>query len=442
MIPTKARTQRIFAISLPIMGGMVSQSILNLVDAYFVGKLGSVALASVGLGSYAAFLAASLALGLGSAVQATVARRKGEGDHTKFAIPLNSGLVLAFIISVPLMAFFFLASTPFMQLLSSDPLVAAASSEYFTTRVPGILALGLNFSFRGYWNGINRSMVYMRTLIVMHVSNAVLSYGFIFGAFGLPELGVPGAGLGTTLALFIASLLYFLQCYMYSRPSGFLAKLPTTQELNTMFKLSFPASLQQFFFAAGLTALFWIVGQIGTAELSVVHVLITFVLFLILPSMGLGLGAASLVGQALGRGDKDDAYQWGKDVTVLAIIMLTTISLPLFFFPDFALGVFLHEPALIELGRTPLQLSALFIGVDAAGLVLMHTLLGAGDSKTVMKITIATQWLLFLPAAFVFGPILGYGLFSIWVLQLLQRLLVAVGLSYQWRRRRWANIDV
>ena len=442
MIPTKVRTQRIFAIALPIMGGMVSQSILNLVDAYFVGKLGSVALASVGLGSYAAFLAAALVLGLGSGVQATVARRKGEGDPSNFAIPLNSGLILAIIIAVPLMAFFFLISTPLMQLLSSDPLVASASSDYFTARVPGILALGLNFSFRGYWNGINRSMVYMRTLIVMHISNAILSYGFIFGAFGLPELGVYGAGLGTTLALFIASVLYFIQCYMQARPSGFLAQRPTAEALRTLFKLSFPASIQQFFFAAGLTALFWIVGQIGTPELSVVHVLITFVLFLILPSMGMGLGAASLVGQALGRGDKDDAYQWGKDVTVLAIIMLTTISLPLLFFPDFALGFFLHEQHLIDLGRTPLQLSALFIGVDAAGLVLMHTLLGAGDSKTVMKITITTQWLLFLPAAFIVGPILGYGLFSVWVLQLLQRLLVALGLSYQWRKRQWAHIKL
>ena len=122
--------------------------------------------------------------------------------------------------------------------------------------------------------------------------------------------------------------------------------------------------------------------------------------------------------------------------------MLTTISLPLFFFPELALGFFLHEQHLIELGSTPLQLSALFIGVDAAGLVLMHTLLGAGDSKTVMKITITTQWLLFLPAAFVVGPILGYGLLSVWVLQLLQRLLVALGLSYQWRRRQWAHIKL
>ena len=275
MIPTKQRTQRILAISLPIMGGMVSQSILNIVDAFFVGKLGSVALASVGLGGYAAFLAASIVIGLGTGVQAVVARRKGEGDPSRYASPLNAGLVLAVCIGFPLMGLFYLLATPLLQLLSSDPEVAKHGTDYFVARIPGILALGFNFSFRGYWNGISRSMVYMRTLIVMHISNAILSYGLIFGAFGLPEMGIIGAGLGTTLALFIASILYLLQCLMFSKDHGFMKIWPSKQLLSSVFKQSLPASIQQLFFAAGITALFWIVGSIGTAELSVTHVLIT-----------------------------------------------------------------------------------------------------------------------------------------------------------------------
>lgn len=440
MIPTKQRTQRILALSLPIMGGMVSQSILNIVDAIFVGKLGSVALASVGLGGYAAFLAASLVLGLGTGVQAVVARRKGEGDPSKYAAPLNAGLILSFYIAIPLMGLFYLLAEPLLQLLSSDPEVAKHGTDYFITRVPSILALGLNFSFRGYWNGINRSMVYMRTLVAMHLSNAVLSYGLIFGEFGLPEMGIIGAGLGTTLALFIASTLYLAQCLLFSKDHGFMKIWPSTTLISSVFKQSFPSSLQQLFFAAGITALFWIVGRIGTAELSVTHVLITLVLFLILPSMGLGLGGASLVGQSLGEKNKEAAYQWGKDVTVIAVILLTVVSLPMAIFPQSVLGLFLHEQALIDLGTLPLQLSSVFMGIDAMGIVLMHTLLGAGASKVVMKISISTQWLLFLPSAFLIGPVLGYGLLGVWSMQLLQRLLVAIGLSYQWKQRHWAEI--
>ena len=440
MRPTKQRTSQIMAISLPIMGGMVSQSILNLVDAYLVGQLGSVPLAAVGLGGYAAFLAASLVMGLGTGVQAIVSRRKGEGGSNSYAAPLNAGLLLSVMVGLPLVALFFTLATPLLTLLSSDTEVAALGSEYFSIRTLGILAIGLNFSFRGYWNGIHRPIVYMRTLVIMHITNALLSYGLIFGHFGLPELGVAGAALGTTLSLYLASLLYAIQSFRSARVHGFMSGMPSKELLRNVFKQSFPASIQQFFFAAGLTALFWIIGSIGTAELSVAHVLITFILFLILPSMGLGLGTASLVGQALGRNDKADAYQWGKDVAVIAVFLLSAISLPLLLFPDLALGLFLHKPHLIELGRLPLQLSAFFMGLDAVGIVLMHTLLGAGAAKTVMKISITTQWLFFLPSAIIIGPVLGYGLLGIWCMQLLQRLLVALGYSYKWSQKDWANI--
>lgn len=440
MIPTQDRTKQVLAISLPIMGGMISQSILNLVDAFLVGSLGNVELAAAGLGGYTMFLAASLVLGLGTGVQAMVSRRKGEGDSTQYALPLNAGLLLSVLIGLPLVAFFYGASPYLLSLLSSDQAVAEISSEYFTARVPGILAMGLNFSFRGYWNGVGKSMVYMRTLIVMHISNVVLSYALIFGHFGMPEMGVAGAGLGTTLSLFIASILYAIQCYRYSSGQGFLTQFPSRKILSSIMTQSFPASLQQLLFAGGLTVLFWIIGKIGTDELSVAHVLITIVLFLILPAMGLGLGAASLVGQALGRGNKTDAYQWGMDSAFIILVGLTIVSLPFAIFPEIALGLFLHKPELIELGIRPLQLSAIFMGIDAVGIVIMHALLGAGASKTVIKVSIPTQWLFFLPSAFLAGPILGYGLLGVWVMQMLQRLLITIGFSYVWKQRRWANI--
>lgn len=440
--PTGDRLRQIMALALPIIAGMVSQSILNLVDAWMVGRLGSHALAAVGMGGNTNYLASAAVIGLGAGVQAMVARRKGENAIEHMAVPLNAGLLIALAMSLPLFLVFFFGSHSIMDALISDPEVVPLADDYFAVRVAGVFALGMNFSFRGFWNGTNQSTIYMRTLITMHIINVVLSYGLINGLWGLPELGVFGAGLGTTLALYIASMMYFAQCWWKARDNGFMLEFPSVATLTNTLKLALPNSVQQVFFAGGLTVLFWIIGQVGTPELAVGHVLITLILFLILPAMGLGMSATSLVSQALGRNDSEDALRWGANITLLGMVLLWGIALPLFIFPDWVLSQFVVEPELIDLGRLPLRITALFIGIDAAGIILMQSLLGAGASKLVMKISISLQWGFFLPAAYLVGPVLGYGLTSIWLFQMVQRLLLALTMAYHWRGRQWSTIKI
>ena len=440
--PAGERFQRIMSLALPIMAGMLSQSILNVVDTLMVSHLGSDALAAVGMASNTNYLASAAVIGLGAGVQAMVARRQGENNLEQMALPLNAGLTIAVLMALPLFLIFFFSAEPLMVFLIHDDAVSPMAADYFAIRIVGLFALGMNFSFRGYWNGVNRSIVYMRTLIIMHIANVAMSYILIFGAFGLPEMGVVGAGLGTTLALYLASVLYAIQCWWYARKHGFLQSLPNWEQIKGTLTLALPNSIQQIFFAGGLTMLFWIIAQVGTHELAVGHVLITIILFLILPAMGLGMSATSLVSQALGRGDPNDAHLWGVNITLVGMLFLWSIALPLVLFPDFVLGLFFQEAELIALGRQPLQITGLFIGLDACGIILSQALLGAGASKTVMKVSIVLQWGFFIPAAFLAGPILGYGLLGIWIFQLIQRLLQAIIMFSHWQGRHWATIRI
>lgn len=440
--PTGERLQQIMMLALPIMAGMLSQSILNIVDTWMVSHLGSNALAAVGMASNTNYLASAAVIGLGAGVQAMVARRRGENNIQQMALPLNTGLAIAIVLSLPLFLIFYFGARPIMGFLIDDPNVSPMAADYFAIRIVGLFALGMNFSFRGYWNGVNQSTVYMRTLIVMHIANVVLSYGFIFGAFGLPELGVVGAGLGTTLALYLASILYGIQCWLFARENGFLHGLPSWSHIKDTLKLAMPNSIQQVFFAGGLTMLFWIIARVGTHELAVGHVLITIILFLILPAMGLGMAATSLVSQALGRNEPEDAHRWGVNITLVGMAFLWVIALPLMLVPEWVLSLFFHEPELVELGRLPVRITGLFIGLDACGIILSQALLGAGASKVVMKISILLQWAFFIPAAFLVGPFLGYGLLGIWIFQLIQRLLQAIIMAGQWHGRHWASIKI
>jgi putative MATE family efflux protein len=439
---TSDRRRQVLFLALPIIGGMVSQNVLNLVDTAMVGTLGAPALAAVGLGSFANFMAMAFVMGLSAGVQAIAARRKGEGKWGETACALNAGLLLALLIAVPWSAVLITFADRLFPLLVDDPEVVALGVPYFRARLVGMAAVGMNFAFRGFWNGISQSRRYLQTLLIMHVCNVVLNWLLIFGHLGFPELGSTGAGVGTTIASFLGTVIYFVLALRHASGSGFLKSLVDRGTIAGMLRLSVPAGLQSFFFATGMTAFFWIIGKVGTLELAASNVLIQLLLVAILPGVGFGLAAASLVGQALGRGDPDDAVQWGWDVSKMAMAIVGAISLLGVIAPDLMLGIFLHDPETLALARFPLRLVGASMFIDTLGTVLLNALMGAGASRTVMGVSISLQWGLFLPAAYLLGPVLGFGLTAVWIAQVGYRSLQALVFALVWRGRSWIEMKV
>jgi MATE family multidrug resistance protein len=432
----------VWGIALPIMGGMMSQNVLNLVDIGMVGRLGDSALAATGIGGFTNYLAISFIIGLSAGVQALAARRVGEGRDSETAIPLNGGLMLALLIGLPLCIILILAAPFAFTFLTGDAEVRELGTPYLQVRIASMIAVGMNFSFRGYWSAIHMTGVYLRTLLVMHAINIFLNWVLIFGNLGAPELGVFGAGLATTIALYIGTSLYFFFAIRHARDRGFLRGIPSRSTLWQQFRLSLPSSLQQLFFSAGLVTLMWIVGQIGTAEVAAINILMTFHITAMLPAFGVALAATTLVGNALGRGNVDDAAAWGWNCAALTFVYGVIMSLLLIPLANPILAVFLTNPETRQLAYLPMVLWALMISFDTAGMVLMNALIGAGDTRRSMWISLLWQWVFFLPLAYIAGPVLGYGLLGVWIINSVYRVGQAVNSSTQWAGRKWADIRI
>ena len=439
---TKERFNRIAALALPIIGGMLSQNILNLVDTAMVGVLGPTALAAVGVGSFANYMAIAAILGLSSSVQAMASPRKGEGRENEMAIPLNGGLFLAFAIGLPLSVTLIAFAPSIYPIINSDPAVIAEGVPYFEARLLGMVAVGMNFSFRGYFTGVSMAGLYLKTLLIMHLANVLLNYGLIFGNFGLPELGAEGAGLGTSLSLYLGTVIYTIFAFRHARERGFLTRIPSRETMATMMRIALPNAVQQFLFATGFTVFFWIVGQVGTDELAASHVMVTLILVGLLPGMGLGLAALTLVGESLGRKDPDEATRWGWDVSKIAMISLTLIGFPAVVAPDLVLSAFIHEPRVVDMARLPIQLIGASMVFEGLGTVLLNALLGAGAARSVMSVAVGTQWLIGLPLAWFLGPYLGLGLLWVWAANAGYRILQTAVFVGLWHRGKWATIKL
>lgn len=438
----QSRRNRIFGLALPIIGGMVSQNLLNIVDTVMVGFLGNAALAAVGLGGFVVFMCMALILGISTGVQSSAARKKGAGQLDRATAILNTALLLVVLVAPLLSIILIQLAGPVYPFLNSDAAVIERGVPYLEWRLGAIVFVGINFAFRGYWNALDMSRLYMFTLIIMHACNIFLNYTLIFGHFGAPEMGVTGAGLASAISMGVGTLVYFYLGLKYARKDGFMCGLAHKDEVASLIRISLPSGIQQLLFAMGFVVLFWIIGQIGTPELAAANVLITVTLFCILPGLALGMACTTLVSQALGRGEPDDAYCWAFDVAKVTAVLLTVLGMPLWIAPDLIASIFIHEASTRELARWPMRLVGLTMPIEAMGFAFMHALLGAGDARSAMIVSVTVQWLLLLPLAYVVGPTLGFGLLGIWLIQGGTRSLQSFLFLGLWRRRNWQSIVV
>ncbi len=438
-IVSSPRARTIARLALPIIGGMASQAVLNIVDAAMVGTLGDAALAAVGVGSTVTFAALALVMGLSAAVQASSSRRVGEGRREEATVPLNAALLVAVGAAVGLTPLWVWVAPHVLPWLTRDGDVQALATSYVQIRAVSVAAVGMNFAFRGYWNGVGRAGIYMRSLVFMQLVNIALNWLLIFGALGAPRWGTDGAAVATSAASYAGAAYYFQLTWRHARTEGFLASRPAWAEVRRVLRLGWPAGVQIAFMAVGYTVFYGIVGELGTRATAAAHALITIMLAALLPGMGMGLAAATLVGQAMGRGDLGDARRWAWHVAQVAVVGLGLLGLPMVLAPELLLQGFLRDPETLALAVAPLRLFGAAIGLEAVGTVLQQAIAGAGDTRRAMWLSTVIQWGLYLPGAWLLGPKLGGGLLGVWAAAALNYGVRGAVFAASWERGRWRH---
>ena len=433
----RERGRQLAAFSLPIILALTSQNLLNIIDTWIVGQLGTLRLGAVALAGNVNWVLSSFFIGLGSGVQAYVSRKVGEDDLDGAVGALRRSLVFTVQTVIPFALLCAYLSDFAMTLLTNRGDTEILGTPYLAARLAGLPFLAANFAFRGYWNGLGLARIYLETIIVIHIVNVMWSMILVFGAGPIPPLGVFGAGVGSTIAQAVGTI-YYVRLAMSRGPSQRFYNGGRKTALRSLLRLGAPAGLQSMLFSLGFLAFFWITDKLGPEALGASHVLVTFALVSILPSVGIGLGAASLVGQSLGAGRPTDARTWGWLALMAGTAFgLATGLLAIFVAPGL-LSMFIGgDPETVALATMPLRIIGLVMIIDASGVVLSNTLIGAGAAKQVMVWSLATQWGVFLPVAWYFGLQAGHGLIALWIGFAIYRLIFGAAMVWAWKGDGW-----
>jgi multidrug resistance protein, MATE family len=439
---TWKRTRTISALAFPAGIALGLTTIMSLIDLAMVGRLGNHAVAAVGLAVFSNTFVLAFVMGIAPAVQGLVARRRGEGSREPNCLPLNAGLLIAVLVGLPLTILCYMFAPWLFSAISSDPEVTRVGVPFLRTLYMGIVAVGLQCAFKGYWYGMEKPKVHMVIVLFMIFLNIVVNYLLIFGKLGAPALGATGAAIGTVASLYVGAIINFLLIYFRHRKEGFLIGWPQRSLLARVFKIGLPLTMQEFLYSAGYITFLWIVGQVGTADLAAANVLIRITIALVLLAMSLATASATLVSKTVGEGDLEAAAQWGWDTGKLGVIGISLLGLPMFLFPEWFLSIFLSDPHTISIAINPLRMVAATTGLGSLIYIFAYTLYSVGDGKRVVMVSFSTQWFFFLPAAWIVGPYLKYGLLQIWLVQMIYGALATVLITTIWAGGRWKKIKI
>ncbi len=438
-------TREALSIGYPIVVGMLSTTMMNIVDIAMVGRLGAAAIAAVGLGGIFFFTVSSFFSSLNVGVQTVAARRFGEEKLGETGSVLWNALFIAIIAGFPVTLLGISLGTDFIELLNNDPQVVMFAQGYIWYRFLGIGFVILSMAFHGFFNGIARTKVHLQVTVTANILNVILNYGLIFGHLGLPEMGVRGAGLASSIGMLYSVIMYIIYGLRPSirKPFDFLKPARIRSEtLRKIIKLSFPVALQNAIVHSGFTVFFVIVGKISTVALAASEILFDILSFSFMPGFGFGMAAGTMVGKYLGALKPDHAEQSGWIGLQLSVIFMGSMGIIFLLLPRLILHIFTTDVDVIREGVLALRILGTIQFIDACGLSLSGALRGAGDTTFVSITEILINLALFLPLVYFLAIILEWGLLGAWVGFGLYIILFASAMIFRFRQGKWKEIEV
>jgi len=409
-------------LAVPMMLTQLGQIAMMTTDLVLIGRLGENAVAAAALAHTVYFISFTFGLGLVAAVSPLAAQAFGADDVRRIRRSLRVGLWVALLISLPMMASPLLGEQILLA-LGQAPHSAALAQRYLDGLAWGIApALGF-IALRGMMSAVNRPQPPLWITIAAIPANAILVYTLIHGLFGLPQLGLLGAGLATTLvnfgtffaALAIAALRKPFADY---HPLAHLWRIdwPLMRQLLAIgAPISFSLLMEYGLFSSAAL----LMGLISTPALAAhqVALQVTAVLFMI--PLGIGLAATVRVGHAFGRNEPAAVKRAGLVAALLGIALVSALTLAtvigryalarLFF------GTGEANEATVELTATLLLVGATFFIADGLQSIMGGALRGLNDTRMTLVFAVIGYWGIAFPTAWVLAFHAGLGAVGVWI---------------------------
>ncbi|MCT8338855.1 MATE family efflux transporter [Flavobacteriaceae bacterium TK19130] len=434
----------IFLLAVPMILEMCMESIFALVDIAFVSRVSTNAVATIGLTESVITLVYAVAVGFSMAATAIVARRVGEKKHAEANTAAVQVIILGIVVSifVSLLGGFY--PKEILQLMGAEPDLVAEGYRYTQILFAGNATIMLLFLINAIFRGAGNASMAMWTLVLSNGLNILLDPIFIFGWGPIPEYGVAGAAIATTIGrgsavLFQLYILFFGATRIKLALSDFVLNLKV---MWNFVKVSLGGIGQFLIGTSSWIFLMRIMSEFGSEVLAGYTISIRVMMFTLMPAWGMSNAAATLVGQNLGAGQPDRAEISVWKTGQYNAWFMAIISLVYLFFAETIIRLFSDAPDVVHYGSLSLQIVAAGYVFYAYGMTVTNAFNGAGDTRTPTIINFFCFWIFQLPFAYAAALLFDWGPKGVFWAITLAEVLIAVVAIVCFRKGNWKRTVV
>ncbi len=441
--------REIFRISLPLVASTASYTVLTFTDRMFLSWYSPEAIAASVPAMVLSFSVTSFFMGTGQYVNVLIAQFYGASKNDDVARSFWQGIYFSILSGLILLLFIPIGKI-IIDYSGHSTNVALLEKAYFEVLMYGGGLVVLVNVLAAYYSGRGRTRIVMYVSFLGAAINIFLNYILIFGKWGMPELGIKGAGIATVLSNAIIVCVYIGSIF----GGKDRRRIPITkyfsfnwQIFRKLFRFGAPNGFQFFIDVSAFTVFVFLLGLHGNDILAASNIVLSINLLAFMPMIGFGQATSILVGQYMGKKEAESVFSITWDTLKMAGLYGAMVGGLFFFFPEFFIQFFKSDNAVsfakITQAAIPLlMILPAFLLVDAIAIICGSALGGAGDTKFKMWFSIFGACFLFIPGEILILKVFNQNAIWGWAWITLYWGLIAVVFCLRFRKGHWRKIDM
>ena len=434
----------------PLALGMANNALMQFADRAFLARDSMLALEAVLPATTLAWIFMSFFQSIVGYAGVFVAQYHGAGDRANCSLSYRAALVIAAMAGLLMVPLVPLGNWIFAKTAASAELLAMERTYYDIIAATGFLVFG-QMAATSYFTGRGEPRVVFWVNVLGNLVNVILDPLLIFGWCGFPHLGIAGAAYATVfaLALQFAALAVLAERDMRStRRSGRTAG-PLLPLAARILRYGIPAGGYEVLNMASFTIFVFVTGRVGDIAFAASNACFSVNYLLFAPMAGFAIGAQTLVGQALGRNDAEEARIALKRTLILGVGFVAALSLAavvlydpilsLFFAPTTGAETAGARQEFFSTGFWLMALMATWQVFDATDVIVSGALKGAGDTRFVMLWMLVCAFGFWMPLLFLVysrWPTMP----ALWSTMIAYVVVICIGTLCRWLRGPWRSI--
>jgi len=423
---------KVFRLSLPVLLSSLFQRLVAIVDIFLTGGLGASAIAATGLGQLLVFVTMTLFWGLSTGTTVVIAHLTGAGRHAE----AKQAAGTAVLICLGLTALVSLAGAygggDLARLMGAAPEVQLLANEYIRLVFLWLIwTTGVNI-LSAIMHGAGNTRTPMEGIILVNILHVLLAWPLIYGKLGLPALGVKGAAIAINISECVGCSYLLWQAFR----QGYLKiGLPDRKLFNKIWQVGWPVALERVAQQSGQLVYSSVIIAYGTTAYAAHQIGLSIESLSFMPGAGMGIAAATLMGQSLGARKYQRAHLSHVAALRLALVVMGVMSLIFLLIPQYLVMIFTRDPEVIRQGAVFLRIVAFAQIPLAISFVYAGSLRGAGDTFYVFIVTLVTMWGVRVLLAWIAGPVLHLSLYMVWGVFLVDWYARAAAFAWRYHKR-------